>query len=63
MTSNVINQIASAIAKLSAIAKFYKYKWLHEGHHFISMAMEVHGTLGHYMDHFIKDYVRLFHDR
>jgi len=27
------------------------------------MAMEVHGTLGRHMYHFIKDCARLFHDR
>jgi hypothetical protein len=41
MTSNVINQLTNEIAKLSAIIKIRKYKGLHEGHHFISVAMEV----------------------
>jgi hypothetical protein len=27
------------------------------------MAMEVHNTLGHDMDHFIRECVRLFHNR
>jgi hypothetical protein len=27
------------------------------------MAMEVHGALGHDMDHFIKECARLFHDK
>ncbi len=62
-STNVINQLASATIKLSVITKIHKYKGLNEGHHFISMAMEVHGALGHDMDHFIKDYVRLFHNK
>jgi hypothetical protein len=60
---SVINQLACAIAKLSDIAKIYKYIGLCEGHHFISMAMEVHNSLGHDMDRFIKECVCLFHDR
>jgi hypothetical protein len=42
MASSVITWLASVIAKLSAIAKIRKYRELHEGHHFIPMAMEVH---------------------
>jgi hypothetical protein len=34
----------------NAIVKICKYKGLHERHHFISMAMGVHVTLGHDMD-------------
>jgi hypothetical protein len=30
--------------KLSVIVKIYKYKGLHEGHHFILIAMEEHGA-------------------
>jgi hypothetical protein len=41
MASNVINQLTNEIAKLSANTKIHKYKGLHEGHHFISVAMEV----------------------
>ncbi len=63
MASNVINRLINAIAKLSAIANICKYKWPHEGHHFILMAMEVHGALKRDMNHFIKECVRLFHDR
>ncbi len=63
MVANVISRLASAIIKLSAITKIHKYKGLHEGHHFILMAMEVHGALEHNMGRFIKDYVRLFHDK
>ncbi len=60
---SVISQLVGAIAKLSAIAKICKYKGLHEGHHFISMAMEVHGTPKRDMDRFINECVRIFHDR
>jgi hypothetical protein len=49
--------------ELSAITKNHKYKGLHEGHHFTSMAMEMHGAPGHDMDRFIKECARLFHDR
>ncbi len=60
--SNVINQPTGVVTKLSAIAKIHKYKGLHEGHHFILMAMEVHGVLRHDMDCFIK-YAYFFHHR
>jgi hypothetical protein len=60
---NVINQLIGVTMKLSAIVKIRKYKGLHEGHHFISIAMEVHGTPRCDMDRFIKVYVCLFHDR
>jgi hypothetical protein len=60
---SVINQPTSAIAKLSTIAKIRKYKGLHEGNHFILMAMEVHGASEHDMDHFIRECARLFHNR
>ncbi len=62
-STNVINQLASATIKLSVITKIHKYKGLNEGHHFISMAMEVHGALGHDMDRFIRECVCLFHDK
>ncbi len=45
------------------VPKICKYIGLHEGHHFIPMAMEVHDTLGHDMYHLIKVCVRLFHNR
>jgi hypothetical protein len=48
--------------ELDAIVKIRKYKGLHEGHHFISMAMEVHGAFGRDMDRFIKECAYLFHD-
>jgi hypothetical protein len=63
MASNVISRLASAAAKLSTIAKICKYRRLHEGHHFIPMAMEVHNAFKHDMDHFIKEHAHLFHDR
>ncbi len=44
---SVISRPASAIVKLGTIAKICKYKKLHERHHFILMAMEVHGALWH----------------
>jgi hypothetical protein len=63
MASNVISQLVGATMKLSAIAKIYKYRGLHEGHHFIPMAMEVHGTPGCDMDRSIKECACLFHYR
>jgi hypothetical protein len=60
MASNVISQLASATMKLN-IVKISKYRRLHEGHHFIQMTMEVHNTLRHDIDHFIKEFARLFH--
>jgi len=49
--------------KFNTIVKIHKYKGLHEGHHFISMAMVAHGTLGHDMDRFVKECTCFFHDR
>jgi hypothetical protein len=63
VASNVISQLANAIAKLNVIVKIPKYKRFHEGHHFIPMAMEVHGTFGCHMDRFIKDCACLFHNK
>jgi len=63
MTSSVNNQPTSATAKLNTIVKIHKYKGLYERHHFILMVMEVHGALGHDMDHFTKECACLFHDR
>jgi len=60
MVMNVVSQPVGAIAKLSTIAKIHKYKGLRERHHFIPMAMEVHGALGHDMDRFIKECASLF---
>jgi len=50
MALNVINQLASVVVKFNNIAKICKYIGLHEGHHFISMAMEVHNAPGRDMD-------------
>jgi hypothetical protein len=61
--TSVISRPTNIIAKLSTIVKIYKYRRLHERHHFISMAMEVHDALGCDMDRFIKKCVHLFHDR
>jgi len=47
---NVISQLA----KFDVIVKIHKYKRLHEGHHFIPMAMEVHDTFERDMDHLIR---------
>jgi hypothetical protein len=63
MVSNVINRPIGVVMEFNAIAKIHKYKGFHEGHHFIPMAMEVHGTLGQDMDRFIKECAHLFHDR
>jgi hypothetical protein len=63
MALSVINQPIGAVVELSAIAKFHKYRGFHERHHFIPMAMEVHGIPRHDMDHFIKECARLFHNR
>jgi hypothetical protein len=60
---SVINQQADGTMKLNAITKIHKYRGLHEDHHFISMAMEVHDALEHDMNYFIKECVHLFHDR
>jgi hypothetical protein len=45
------------------LLKFAKYKGLHEKHHFIPMAMEVHGASDCDMDRFIREYAHFFHDR
>jgi hypothetical protein len=63
MALSVINQLVVVIAKFNAIVKIHKYRGFHEGHHFILMAMEVHGAPRRDMDHFIKECVRLYHDR
>jgi hypothetical protein len=63
MAFNVITRLASATMELNVITKIRKYKGLHEGHHFILMAMEVHGTFERDMDCFIKECAHLFHDR
>ncbi len=39
VVSSVFNQPTRATSKFNAIAKIYKHWGLHEGHHFIQMAM------------------------
>jgi hypothetical protein len=63
MVMCVINWLTNATTKINAFVNIHKYRGLHEGHHFISMSMEVHNTFKHDMDHFIKERARLFHDR
>ncbi len=63
VVTNVISQPTDVVVELNTIVKIRKYKRFHEGHHFIPMAMEVHGTFRHDMDHFIKECACLFHDR
>ncbi len=63
MVLNVITQLGGVIVKLSVIVKIHKYKKLYERHHFIPMAMEVHDTPRHDIDHCIKKCACLFHDR
>jgi hypothetical protein len=63
VVASVISQPTSVAMELSAIVKIHKYKGLHEGHHFILMAMEVHITFGRDMDRFIKECACFFHDR
>ncbi len=63
VASNVISWPVGVIVKLNTIAQIRKYRRLREGHHFISMGMEVHDALGHDMNHFIKECARLSLDR
>jgi hypothetical protein len=58
IVTSVINRLVDVVAKLNIIVKIYKCKGFHEGHHFIPITMEVHG-----MNHFIRECVRLFHNR
>jgi len=63
VASTVISQLVGAIVELNAIANIRKYRGLQEGHHFISMVMEVHGALGHDTNCFIRECICLFHER
>jgi hypothetical protein len=63
VATNVISRPASVAMKLSTIVNIHKYIGLHEGHHFIMMAMEVHGAPRCDMDCFIVECARLFHNR
>jgi hypothetical protein len=59
VATSVISRPEGAATKFNAIVKVCKYRGLHEKHHFIPMAMEVHGTPGCDMDRFIKKCVYL----
>jgi hypothetical protein len=63
VASNVISRPWGATMELSPIAKICKCKGLHEGHHFILMALEVHNTCKRDVNHFVKECGHLFHDR
>ncbi len=60
VVTNVINQPTCVVVKLNTTIKFCKYIEVHEGHHFILMTMEVHDALRRNMDHFIREFSRLF---
>jgi len=60
---SVISRLTCAIAKLNAIVKIHNYRRFHEGHHFISIPMEVYNIFKRDMDHFIKECACFFHDR
>jgi len=60
---NVINRPTGVAMELNTIVKIRKYKGFHEEHHFIPIAMEVHGTPECDMDPFIRECAYLFHDR
>jgi hypothetical protein len=61
MALSVISWPLGVTTKLIVIVKIHKYRRLHEGHHFIPMAMKVHDTPMHDMDCFIKECARIFH--
>ncbi len=63
VAKSVINKPTSENVKPKTIAKIEKYKKFCEGHHFITMALEVHNAIGHDMDCFIKECACLFHDK
>jgi hypothetical protein len=52
MALNVTNQLTSVMAERRTIVKIRKYKGLHEGHHFIPMAMKVYMTHPKLLDGF-----------
>jgi hypothetical protein len=52
---SVINWPTCVVVKLNTIVNIYKYRRLHEGHHFIPMALEVHDTLEGDMYRFIRE--------
>jgi hypothetical protein len=55
VATSVNNWPTNAFLERRAIAKIHKHKGLHEGHHFILMAMEVHSAHGCDMHHFIRE--------
>jgi hypothetical protein len=61
--TNVINQLIGIVVEFNTITKIHKYRRFHEGHHFIPMAMEVHGAPERDMDCFIRECIHLFHNR
>jgi hypothetical protein len=61
--TNVISWLVNVVVKLSVIVKICKYKKFHEGHHFISMTIEVCNVFEHNMYPFIKECACLFHSR
>jgi hypothetical protein len=63
MALSVINWPTCVIAELNTIVKIHKYRGLHEEHHFIQMAMEVHNKPRRDMNCFIRECAYLFHDR
>jgi hypothetical protein len=60
---SVISRLIGVTMKFNTIVKIHKYKGLHDRHHFILMAMEVHGAPRCDMDRFIRECAYLFHDR
>jgi hypothetical protein len=63
VVSSFITRPTCVTIELSTIIKICKYRGLHEGHHFIPMAMKVHDTPKHDMDHFIRECAHIFHHR
>jgi hypothetical protein len=55
VVENVISQPTSVVVELNTIIKICKYGGLHEGHHFIPMAMEIHSAPRCDMDPFIRE--------
>jgi hypothetical protein len=63
VASNVITQLVNVATKFNTIVKIHKYKGLHERHHFIPIAMEVHDAPKRDMDYFIMECACLFYNR
>jgi hypothetical protein len=63
MASSVISWPTCAAIEFRVIVKIHKYRELYKGHHFILMAVEVHGTPRRDIDRFIRECIRLFYDR